>query len=93
MKDSSCHDPKLATYYQEVCRLEDKFDGLELNHIPRRDNKTADTLAKMVSGREPVLSSVFASDQLKPSVHYMEWRRSALTLRPRHEGRPFTLEG
>jgi hypothetical protein len=34
MKDSRCHDPKMATYYQEVHQLEDKFDGLELNHIP-----------------------------------------------------------
>jgi ribonuclease HI len=35
MKESSCHIPKMATYCQEVCKLEDKFDGLELNHIPR----------------------------------------------------------
>ncbi|XP_066310942.1 uncharacterized protein [Miscanthus floridulus] len=34
MKDSNCHDPKMATYYREVRRLEEKFDGLELNHVP-----------------------------------------------------------
>ena len=50
--------------------MEDKFDGLELNHIPRRLNEAADTLAKAASGREPVPTGVFASDQHKPSVHY-----------------------
>jgi hypothetical protein len=34
MKESSRHNPKMATYYQEVHKLEDKFNGLELNHIP-----------------------------------------------------------
>jgi ribonuclease HI len=38
MKDSSCHDPKMKAYYKEVQRLEDKFHGLELNHIARRNN-------------------------------------------------------
>jgi ribonuclease HI len=34
MKDSSCHNPKMAAYCQAVHQLEDKFDGLKLNHIP-----------------------------------------------------------
>ena len=72
MKESSCHNPKMVAYYQEVCKLEDKFDSLELNHIPRRLNEVADELAKMVSSREPVLAGVFSSDQHKPSVQYEE---------------------
>ena len=70
MKESSCHDAKMEAYCQEVRRLEDRFDGLELNHIPRRLNEAADTLAKAASGQEPVLADVFASDQCKPSVRY-----------------------
>ena len=50
--------------------MEDKFDGLELNHIPRHLNEAADALAKAMSGREPVSTGVFASDQHKPSVRY-----------------------
>ena len=50
MKESSCHDIKMAAYYQEVRWLEDKFDGLELNHIPRRLNEATDALAKVASG-------------------------------------------
>jgi hypothetical protein len=53
-----------------VCRLEDKFDGLELNHIMRRYNEEADQLAKMASGREAVPIDVFANDLYKPSVIY-----------------------
>ena len=35
MKPSSCHDPKMEAYCKEVHKLEDKFHGLELNHIAR----------------------------------------------------------
>ena len=70
MKESSCHDAKMATYCQEVRRLEDKFNGLELNHIPRRLNETADVLAKATSGQELMPTGIFSSDQHKPSVHY-----------------------
>ena len=60
----------MAAYYQEVHRLEDKFDGLELNHIPRRLNEASDALTKAASSQEPVPTGVFASDQHKPSVHH-----------------------
>ena len=70
MKESSCHDAKMVAYYQEVRCLEDRFDGLELNHIPRRLNEAVDALVKAASGREPVPTGVFASDQHKPSVRY-----------------------
>ena len=70
MKESSCHDAKMATYCQAVRWLEDNFDGLELNHIPRRLNEAADVLVKATSGREPVPTGVFTSDQHKPSVRY-----------------------
>ena len=52
--------------------MEDKFDGLELNHIMRRLNEAADTLAKMASSREPVPTGIFASNLHKPSVRYGE---------------------
>jgi hypothetical protein len=62
MKESSCHNPKMAAYYQEVCRLEEKFNGLKLNHVPQRLNEAVDELTKMVSAREPVPTGIFASD-------------------------------
>jgi hypothetical protein len=48
-------------YYQEVRQLEDKFDGVELNHIPRWLNKATNTLAKAASGQGPVPAGVFAN--------------------------------
>jgi hypothetical protein len=44
----------MEAYCDEVRRLEDKFHGLELNHIARRYNETADELAKIASGRTTV---------------------------------------
>ena len=34
MKESGCLSPKMAVYCQAVRLLEEKFDGLELVHIP-----------------------------------------------------------
>ena len=68
MKESSCHNAKMDTYCREVRQLEDKFDGLKLNHIPRRLNEAANVLAKVASSWELVPTGVFASDQHKPSV-------------------------
>jgi hypothetical protein len=70
MKESSCHDPKMVMYCQVDRFLEDKFDGLELNHIARRYNEEADQLAKMASGWEVVPTGVFANDLYKSSVGY-----------------------
>jgi hypothetical protein len=68
MKNSHCRDPKMEAYCDEVQRLEDKFYGLELNHIARRYNETADELAKIASGRTTVPSDVFSQDLHQPSV-------------------------
>jgi len=50
MKESSYHDLKMEAYWKAVRCLEDKFDGLDLNHIARKYNKKADQLAKIASG-------------------------------------------
>jgi hypothetical protein len=58
----------MEAYCDEVQRLEDKFYGLELNHIARRYNETADELANMASGRTTVPPDVFSRDLHQPSV-------------------------
>jgi hypothetical protein len=68
MKNSRCRDPKMEAYCDEVRRLEDKFYGLELNHIARRYNETTDELAKIASGRTTVPPDVFSRDLHQPSV-------------------------
>jgi ribonuclease HI len=68
MKNSHCRDPKMEAYCDEVRRLEDKFYGLELNHIARRYNETADELAKIASRRTTVPPDVFSRDLHQPSI-------------------------
>jgi ribonuclease HI len=68
MKNFHCRDPKMEAYCDEVRRLEDKFYGLELNHVARWYNETADELAKIASGRTTVPPDVFSRDLHQPSV-------------------------
>jgi ribonuclease HI len=68
MKNSHYRDQKMEAYCDEVRRLEDKFHGLELNHVARRYNETADELAKIASGRTTVPPNVFSRDIYQPSV-------------------------
>ena len=62
MKESSYHNAKMVAYYRKVRRLEDKFDGLELNHIPRCLNEVANAVAKVAFSQELVPIGIFTSD-------------------------------
>jgi ribonuclease HI/transposase InsO family protein len=68
IKNSHCYDRKMEAYCDEVQRLEDKFYGLELNHVARRFNVTVDELAKIASGRTSLPPDVFSRDIRQPSV-------------------------
>jgi ribonuclease HI len=68
MKNSHYRDRRMEAYCDEVWRLEDKFYGLELNHIARLYNETADELAMLASGRTTVPPDVFSRDLHQPSV-------------------------
>jgi ribonuclease HI len=50
MKNASCHDDKMEASRKAVRALEDKFYGIEINHVPRRYNEEVDELAKIASG-------------------------------------------
>jgi ribonuclease HI len=67
-KNSHCRDRNMEAYCDEVRHLEDKFYGLELNHVARRYNETADELAKIASGRTTVPPDVFSRDIHQPSI-------------------------
>ena len=68
MKNSHYRDQKMEAYCDEVRRLEDKFYGLELNHVARWYNETADELAKIASGQITVPLDVFSRDIHQPFV-------------------------
>ncbi|XP_073360482.1 uncharacterized protein [Aegilops tauschii subsp. strangulata] len=55
-------------YCNAVRKLEKKFEGLELHHIPRIKNQAADDLAKIGSTQKPIPSNVFLEHLHAPSV-------------------------
>jgi ribonuclease HI len=69
MKNASCHDDKMEAYCNAVRALEDKFYGVELNHVPRRYNEEADELVKIASGRITVPPNVFVRDVARSSIN------------------------
>ncbi|XP_014661282.1 uncharacterized protein LOC106804515 [Setaria italica] len=69
MKESSCKTPLMAAYCQEVRKLEGKLRGIELHHIPRRDNNATDSLAKLAAKRDLPPDGVFVNNLHEPSVH------------------------
>jgi hypothetical protein len=52
--------------------LEEKFNGLELIHIPRCLNEATDELARIGSKWQPVPRGIFAGNLYKPSVCFHE---------------------
>ena len=72
MKESSCKSPLMTAYCQEVHKLEDKFQGIKLHHVPRRDNAAADFLTKLVARRDPSPSGIFINDLHEPSACVLE---------------------
>ena len=62
----------MAAYCQEVRKLEDKFRGIELHHVSRKDNDAADFLAKLAVRRVPSPDRVFINDLHEPSARVLE---------------------
>ena len=58
----------MDAFCQEVRKLEGRFRGLELHHIPRKQNPNADALAKMAAERKPAPSGIFVNDVNAPSA-------------------------
>nr|ABF97190.1 retrotransposon protein, putative, Ty3-gypsy subclass [Oryza sativa Japonica Group] len=67
-KEWSCLDVNMTAYRQEVRKLEDKFDGLELTHVLRHNNEAADRLANFGSKLEAAPSDVFVEHLYEPTV-------------------------
>ena len=68
MKEWDIRSPAMTSYCNAVRKLEKKFKGLELHHVPRLKNQAADDLAKIGSKREAIPSGVFLENIHTPSV-------------------------
>ncbi|KAI4971080.1 hypothetical protein ZWY2020_001994 [Hordeum vulgare] len=68
MKEWEVRNPTMTTYCNAVRKLEKKFEGLEIHHVPRLKNQAADELAKLESTRRPIPSDVCLEHLHLPSV-------------------------
>src|SRR3954469_5842478 len=68
MKEWDIRSPAMTTYYVAVIKLEKKFDGLELHHIPRVKNQAADDLAKLGSTRGQIPPGIYLEHLHSPTV-------------------------
>jgi hypothetical protein len=58
----------MEAYVQEVRKLENKFSGLEVDHVLREHNAAADALSKLGSTRAQVPTGVFVQELKQPSI-------------------------
>src|SRR3954467_13321888 len=68
MKEWDIQSPAMTTYCVAVGKLEKKFDGLELHHIPRVKNHAADDLTKLGSTRGQIPPGIYLEHLHSPIV-------------------------
>jgi hypothetical protein len=61
-------DEHMAAYLEELRKMEKRFQGLELKHIPRGENVEADEIAKRASHRLAQATGIFEERLFKPSA-------------------------
>nr|CAH67964.1 OSIGBa0142I02-OSIGBa0101B20.7 [Oryza sativa] len=67
-KEYQCSDPQMDAYVRQVRRMERHFDGIELRHVPRRDNAVADELSRLASSRAQTPPGAFEERLAQPSA-------------------------
>ena len=58
----------MAAYLEEVRKLEKRFLGMGLKHVPRSENKEANELARRASHRERQPPGIFEERLQRPSA-------------------------
>ena len=58
----------MEAYVDEVRKLEERFDGIQAEHVPRVENDIADYLSKRVAFKLPVEPGTFLLRLTQPSV-------------------------
>jgi hypothetical protein len=58
----------MDAYVQEVCKLKNKFSGLEVDHVVREHNVGVDILPKLESTCARVPAGVFVQELKQPSI-------------------------
>src|SRR3954466_4275837 len=60
--------PLMEAYVDEVRKLEERFDSLQMEHVPRAENDIADGLSKCAALKLPVEPGTFVLKLTQPSV-------------------------
>ena len=60
--------PLMKAYVDKVRKLEERFDGIQAEHVPRAENDIADYLSKRAALKLPVEPSTFVLQLTQPSV-------------------------
>src|SRR3954466_16238137 len=60
--------PLMEAYVDEVRKLEERFVGLQMEHVPRAQNDIADGLSKCTAFKLPVEPGIFVLKLTQPSV-------------------------
>ena len=58
----------MEAYVDEVRKLEERFDGLQIEHVPRAENSIADDLSKRAALKLPMEPGTFVLRLTKPTV-------------------------
>ena len=66
--NKSYQSPLMEAYVNEVRKLEEHFDGLQMEHVPRAQNGIADGLSKCAALKLPVEPGIFVLKMTQPSV-------------------------
>nr|AAU10764.1 putative polyprotein [Oryza sativa Japonica Group] len=67
-KEYQCSDQQMDAYVRQVRRMERHFDGIELRHVPKRDNAVADELSRLASSRAQTPPGAFEERLAQPSA-------------------------
>ena len=65
--------PLIEAYVEEVRRLEEHFDGLQIEHVPRAENSITDHLSKCAAQKLPVEPATLFSISLSPPYRQPQW--------------------
>ena len=81
--------PMMEAYVEEVRKLEERFDGLQIEHVPRAENNIADHLSKCATQKLTVEPRTFVLHLTQPSVSpaTMDQKRRKLD-----SGKPLLVE-
>ena len=60
--------PLKEAYVEDVRRLEEHFDGLQTEHVPRAENSITDHLSKFAARKLPMELGTFVLCLSQPSV-------------------------